>query len=83
MTDARDLRLVYRESLRLHGYRADPSQEHAVARLDDLRSRLEKTGKGETRGLLGRLLGRPGACSQSRTAVASTFGAASGAARRS
>jgi cell division protein ZapE len=59
MTDARDLRLVYRESLRLHGYRADPSQEHAVARLEHLRKRLE-TGKGEARGLLGRLLGRPG-----------------------
>jgi cell division protein ZapE len=32
---------AYREALLRHGYRPDPAQEHAVARLEDLRSRLE------------------------------------------
>lgn len=38
MTDRHALRQAYQEALRRHGYRADPAQEHAVARLDDLRS---------------------------------------------
>jgi cell division protein ZapE len=33
---------AYRESLQRHGYRADPAQERAVARLEDLRTRLER-----------------------------------------
>jgi cell division protein ZapE len=55
MSDARDLRHAYRESLRLHGYRADTAQEHAVARLDGLRRRLEG---GTPRRWLGRIFGR-------------------------
>ena len=37
-----DLRAAYRESLHRHGYRADPAQQHAVTRLDDLRARLHR-----------------------------------------
>jgi len=35
------LQHAYHESLRRHGYQPDAAQEHAVARLDDLRRRLE------------------------------------------
>ena len=34
------------ESLRHHGYRPDAAQEHAVARLEDLRRRLESAQAG-------------------------------------
>jgi len=40
------LQHAYHESLRRHGYQPDAAQEHAVARLDDLRRRLEATGTG-------------------------------------
>jgi cell division protein ZapE len=49
------LQHAYHESLRQHGYRPDPAQEHAVARLDDLRRRLEAV-HAPPAGLLGRLL---------------------------
>ena len=58
MSDPRDLAAAYRDSLQRHGYRADPSQEHAVQRLDTLRRRLESAGEPAFRGLLGRLLRR-------------------------
>jgi cell division protein ZapE len=56
MSDTRDLACAYRESLLSHGYRADPAQEHAVARLDDLRRRLQLRSRPQ--GWLGRLVGR-------------------------
>jgi cell division protein ZapE len=37
------LERAYRQSLQRHGYHSDPAQEHAVARLEDLRRRLEST----------------------------------------
>jgi cell division protein ZapE len=40
------LQHAYRESLRRHGYRPDAAQEHAVARLDDLRRRIEARAGG-------------------------------------
>lgn len=46
MSDRGGLQHAYRESLRRHGYRADPAQEHAVARLEDLRRRLESAHAG-------------------------------------
>ena len=58
MTDPRDLAAAYRDSLQRHGYRADPSQVHAVERLDALRRRVESAGASATRGLIGRLLRR-------------------------
>jgi len=36
------LRRAYQESLRRHGYRPDAAQEHAIARLDELRLRLAR-----------------------------------------
>jgi cell division protein ZapE len=57
MSDARGLGHAYRESLRSHGYRADPAQEHAVARMDELRRRLE-IGSSAPRSWLGRMLRR-------------------------
>ena len=56
MSDTRDLARAYRESLLRHGFRADPAQEHAVARLDDLRRRLQQRNRPQ--GWLGRLIGR-------------------------
>ena len=56
MSDTQDLARAYRESLLRHGYRADPAQQHAVARLDDLRRRLQP--RSSPRGWLGRLIGR-------------------------
>jgi cell division protein ZapE len=41
MSGRGSLQHAYRESLQRHGYAPDPAQEHAVERLDDLRSRLE------------------------------------------
>jgi cell division protein ZapE len=58
MTDPRGLAAIYRESLQRHGYRADPSQEHAVLRLDALRRRVESAADSTARGLLERLLRR-------------------------
>jgi cell division protein ZapE len=49
------LQHAYHESLRRHGYQPDPAQEQAVARLDDLRRRLE-AAHARPAGLLGRLL---------------------------
>lgn len=40
------LQQAYRESLRRHGYLPDPAQERAVARLDDLRRRLDAAAAG-------------------------------------
>ena len=54
-----DLREKYRESLRRHGYRADPAQQHAVERLEDLRARLERS-HGAPGGLLAALARRLG-----------------------
>jgi cell division protein ZapE len=56
MTDTGDLARAYRASLLRHGYRTDPAQEHAVARLEDLRRRLRRTDRPQ--GWLGRLIGR-------------------------
>jgi cell division protein ZapE len=50
------LQQAYHESLHRHGYRPDAAQEHAVARLDDLRRRLEARHAGKA-GWLGRLRG--------------------------
>jgi cell division protein ZapE len=41
MSDADSLERAYRESLLRHGYTADAAQERAVARLDDLKQRIE------------------------------------------
>lgn len=41
MSGRRNLQHAYHESLRRHGYEPDAAQEAAVARLDDLRQRLE------------------------------------------
>ena len=47
------LQQAYRESLRRHGYRADPAQQHAVARpalLDEARRKcLERLSGHEVR----------------------------------
>jgi cell division protein ZapE len=45
---------AYHESLRRHGYQPDAAQEHAVARLEDLRRRLELAHAGRS-GWLARL----------------------------
>jgi cell division protein ZapE len=54
MSDSGTLHDAYHESLRRHGYEPDAAQEHAVARLEDLRRRLEATHSGR-RSLLRRL----------------------------
>jgi cell division protein ZapE len=51
------LRQAYQESLRRHGYQADASQLQAVARLDDLRSRLAQAHAAQC-GWFGRLTRR-------------------------
>ena len=48
------LQHAYHESLRRHGYEPDAAQERAVARLDDLRHRLE-ANHADDRGWLARL----------------------------
>jgi len=48
------LQQAYHESLRRHGYQPDAAQERAVARLDDLRSRLE-AAQADAGGWLARL----------------------------
>jgi cell division protein ZapE len=48
------LQHAYHESLRRHGHRPDAAQEHAIARLEDLRLRLAATD-ARGGGLLGRL----------------------------
>jgi cell division protein ZapE len=50
------LQHAYQESLRRHGHLPDAAQEHAVARLEDLRLRLEDAC-GDRGGWLGRLRG--------------------------
>jgi len=45
---------AYQESLRRHGYQPDAAQEHAVARLEDLRRRLQLAHSGRS-GWLSRL----------------------------
>jgi cell division protein ZapE len=57
MSETGDLRRAYVESLRRHGYRPDSSQQHAVARLEDLRRRLEGRD-ADRRSWLARLLSR-------------------------
>jgi len=52
--DEAPLGRAYRESLERHGYAADPAQQHAVERLDDLRRRLLRS-RASDRGLIGRL----------------------------
>jgi len=57
------LQHAYHESLRRHGYQADAAQEHAVARLEDLRLRL-KAAQGDESGWfahLRRMAGRDAA----------------------
>ena len=54
MSSRGTLQQAYHESLRRHGYRPDAAQELAVARLDDLRRRLEAGHSGKL-GWLGRL----------------------------
>jgi cell division protein ZapE len=49
------LRRAYQQSLRRHGYQADAAQEHAVARLDDLRLRLARAAAPRRLGWLDRL----------------------------
>ena len=62
MSSRGTLQQAYHESLRRHGYRPDAAQELAVARLDDLRRRLEAGHSGKL-GWLDRLrrAGRRGA----------------------
>jgi cell division protein ZapE len=55
--DDADLLRAYHDSIERHGYRADRSQLHAIARLDELRSGLERTAP-RRRGWLERLLHR-------------------------
>jgi len=55
MSDRDLLRRAYQDSLRRHGYRADPAQEHAVARLEELRLRLERSASRSRTGWLDRL----------------------------
>jgi len=43
MSASVDLREQYRESLRRHGYQADPAQQRAIERLEDLRARLTRS----------------------------------------
>jgi cell division protein ZapE len=52
-----NLQASYRASLARHGYRSDPAQQRAVARLDDLRSRLDRAGRSPP-GLLASLARR-------------------------
>jgi cell division protein ZapE len=52
-----NLRATYRASLARHGYRPDPAQQRAVARLDDLRSRLDRADRSPP-GLLASLARR-------------------------
>ena len=57
-----DLRRAYEESLRRHGYIADPAQRHAVDRLEDLRIRLQREDQaadGLLAALARRLKGAP------------------------
>jgi cell division protein ZapE len=56
MSGRGSLQHAYRESLRRHGYEPDAAQLHAVARLEDLRLRLE-AAHGAPAGWLGRLRG--------------------------
>src|SRR5688500_15626183 len=58
MHGARDLGAMYRASLQAHGYRPDPSQEHAIACLEELRQRLARAAWGR-RSLWARLTTRP------------------------
>ena len=46
MHGPRELGAAYRASLEAHGYRADPSQEHAIAFLEELRQRLVRDAAG-------------------------------------
>ncbi|HSQ69115.1 MAG TPA: cell division protein ZapE [Steroidobacteraceae bacterium] len=52
--DEAPLGRAYRESLKRHGYTADPAQQHAVERLEDLRRRLLRS-RDSDRGIVGRL----------------------------
>jgi cell division protein ZapE len=54
MSAPRTLHDAYHESLRRLGHDPDAAQQHAVARLEDLRLRLEATHEGR-RGFLGRM----------------------------
>ena len=54
MTRRTDLRRAYETALASHGYRADPSQLHAVSRLDDLVQRLREADARSRPGALGR-----------------------------
>jgi predicted ATPase len=55
MSDRNQLRRAYQDSLRRHGYRPDPAQEHAVARLEELRQRLVRSAARSGAGWLDRL----------------------------
>jgi cell division protein ZapE len=57
MSERGTLQQAYQESLRRHGYQADPSQLRAIARLDDLRSRLVQAHAAQP-GWIGRLTRR-------------------------
>jgi len=52
-----NLQASYRASLARHGYRPDPAQQRAVARLDDLRARLDRADRSPP-GLLASLARR-------------------------
>jgi cell division protein ZapE len=54
MTRRTDLQRAYESALASYGYRADPSQRHAVERLDDLSRRLQAAAGRERAGALGR-----------------------------
>jgi cell division protein ZapE len=54
MTRQTDLRRAYQNALASHGYRADPSQLHAVGRLEDLTQRLRAADSRVRPGALGR-----------------------------
>ena len=55
MSDRNLLRRAYQDSLRRHGYRPDPAQGHAVARLEELRLRLDRSASRIPTGWLDRL----------------------------
>lgn len=58
MSPPSELRAAYEAALLRHGYRSDPAQLHAVARLEALTSRLRAAARHENSGVLGRWIGR-------------------------
>ena len=66
MSDRHGLRQAYQEALRRHGYRPDPAQEQAIARLDELRLRVARSDAAR-RGWVTRLRQRLGTSARTGT----------------